>query len=116
MQSVRDVGEQVIANVERVIVGKRDEVELALIALLSQGHVLIEDVPGVGKTVLAKAISRSVGCSFRRIQFTPDLLPSDVTGVSIYNQKTLEFEYRPGPIVAQVVLADEINRATPKTQ
>jgi MoxR-like ATPase len=116
MQTVRDVGEQVIANVERVIVGKRDEVELAFIALLCQGHVLIEDVPGVGKTVLAKALSRSVGCSFRRIQFTPDLLPSDVTGVSIYNQKTLEFEYKAGPIVAQVVLADEINRATPKTQ
>ncbi len=116
MQSVRAVAEQVVANVEKVIIGKRDEVELALIALLCQGHVLIEDVPGVGKTVLAKAIARSIGCSFRRIQFTPDLLPSDVTGVSIFNQKTLEFEFRPGPIVAQVVLADEINRATPKTQ
>jgi MoxR-like ATPase len=116
MLSVRTVAEQVIANVERVIVGKREAVELALIALLCQGHVLIEDVPGVGKTVLAKAIARSIGCSFRRIQFTPDLLPSDVTGVSIYNQKSGEFEYRPGPIVAQVVLADEINRATPKTQ
>ena len=116
MQSVRDVAELVIGNVEKVIVGKRDEVELAFIALICQGHVLIEDVPGVGKTVLAKAISRSVGCSFKRIQFTPDLLPSDVTGVSIYNQKTGEFEFRPGPIVAQVVLADEINRATPKTQ
>jgi MoxR-like ATPase len=113
---IRSVAEQVLANVEKVIVGKRDEVELALIALLCQGHVLIEDVPGVGKTVLAKAIAKSVGCTFRRIQFTPDLLPSDVTGVSIYNQKTGEFEYRPGPIVAQVVLADEINRATPKTQ
>lgn len=116
MQSVRTVAEQVVANVEKVIVGKREEVELALIALLCQGHVLIEDVPGVGKTVLAKSIARSVGCSFRRIQFTPDLLPSDVTGVSIYNQKTLDFEFRPGPIVAQVVLADEINRATPRTQ
>jgi MoxR-like ATPase len=116
MQSVRDVASQVVTNVEKVIVGKRDEVELALIALLCQGHVLIEDVPGVGKTVLAKALARSIGCTFRRIQFTPDLLPSDVTGVSIYNQKTLEFEFRPGPIVAQVVLADEINRATPKTQ
>jgi MoxR-like ATPase len=116
MQSVRDVAELVIRNVEKVIVGKRDEVELAFIALICQGHALIEDVPGVGKTVLAKAISRSVGCSFKRIQFTPDLLPSDVTGVSIYNQKTGEFEFRPGPIVAQVVLADEINRATPKTQ
>jgi len=116
MVSVRDVAEQVVANVENVIEGKRDEIELALIALLCQGHVLIEDVPGVGKTVLAKALARSVGCSFRRIQFTPDLLPSDITGISIYNQKSLEFEYRPGPIVAQVVLADEINRATPKTQ
>lgn len=116
MQTVRSIAERVVANVESVIVGKRDEVELALIALICQGHVLIEDVPGVGKTVLAKALSRSVGCGFRRIQFTPDLLPSDVTGVSIYNQKVGEFEFRPGPIVAQVVLADEINRATPKTQ
>lgn len=116
MQSIRAVAEQVVANVEKVIIGKRAEVELAFIALLCQGHVLIEDVPGVGKTVLAKALAKSVGCSFRRIQFTPDLLPSDVTGVSIYNQKSLEFEFRPGPIVAQVVLADEINRATPKTQ
>lgn len=116
MQRVRAVAEQVIGNVETVIVGKHEEVELTLIALLCQGHVLIEDVPGVGKTVLAKAFARSVGCTFRRLQFTPDLLPSDVTGVSIYNQKTSEFEFRPGPIVAQVVLADEINRATPKTQ
>jgi MoxR-like ATPase len=109
LQTIRD-------NVERVIVGKRSEIELALVALTCQGHLLIEDVPGVGKTVLAKALARSIGCSFKRIQFTPDLLPSDVTGVSIYNQKTNEFEFRPGPIVAQVVLADEINRATPKTQ
>src|SRR5438067_7539808 len=116
MQSVRTIAEQVLTNVEKVIVGKRDEVELALIALLCQGHVLIEDVPGVGKTVLARALAKSVGCTFRRIQFTPDLLPSDVTGVSIYNQKTNEFEFRAGPIIAQVVLADEINRATPKTQ
>ena len=116
MQQVQAVAERVIGNVESVIVGKHDEVELAFIALICQGHVLIEDVPGVGKTVLAKAFARSVGCTFRRIQFTPDLLPSDVTGVSIYNQKNGEFEYRPGPIVAQVVLADEINRATPKTQ
>src|SRR5215213_1759569 len=108
--------EAVIRNVEGVIVGKRAEVELALIALACQGHLLIEDVPGVGKTVLAKSLARSIGCQFRRIQFTPDLLPSDVTGVSIYNQKTGEFEFRPGPVVAQVVLADEINRATPKTQ
>src|SRR5512135_483471 len=103
-------------NVEKVMVGKSAEVQLIVVGLLCQGHVLIEDVPGVGKTVLAKALARSVGCSFRRIQFTPDLLPSDVTGLSIYNQKTTEFEFRPGPIMAQVVLADEINRATPKTQ
>src|SRR5918997_402908 len=108
--------EAVVGNVERVIVGKREEVELALVALLCQGHLLIEDVPGVGKTVLAKSLARSIGCSFKRIQFTPDLLPSDVTGVSIYNQGTGQFEYRPGPVVAQIVLADEINRATPKTQ
>ena len=116
MLQVRAVAERVIGNVETVIVGKHDEVELAFIALVCQGHVLIEDVPGVGKTMLAKAFARSVGCTFRRLQFTPDLLPSDVTGVSIYNQKNGEFEFRPGPIVAQVVLADEINRATPKTQ
>ncbi len=108
--------EAVLRNVERVIVGKREEVELALIALACQGHLLIEDVPGVGKTVLAKSLARSIGCHFKRIQFTPDLLPSDVTGVSIYNQKTGEFEFRPGPVMAQIVLADEINRATPKTQ
>ncbi|MSQ23813.1 MAG: MoxR family ATPase [Chloroflexi bacterium] len=106
----------VLQNVSRVLLGKNQEVELALIALASEGHILIEDVPGVGKTMLAKALAKSIGCTFRRIQFTPDLLPSDVTGVSIYNQKTEEFEFRPGPIVAQIVLADEINRATPKTQ
>ncbi|MFI5254084.1 MAG: AAA family ATPase [Candidatus Limnocylindrales bacterium] len=114
--TIQESGEKVIANVERVIVGKHVEVRLALVALLCQGHLLIEDVPGTGKTVLAKAISRSLGCTFRRIQFTPDLLPSDVTGLSIFNQKTQEFEFRPGPINAQIVLADEINRATPKTQ
>ena len=113
---IQEYGERVLGNVERVIVGKHHEVRLALVALLCRGHLLIEDVPGTGKTVLAKAIARSLGCSFRRIQFTPDLLPSDVTGLSIYNQKTQEFEFRPGPIMAQVVLADEINRATPKTQ
>ena len=116
MTNLEQTGEKVLANVERVIVGKHHEVRLALVALLCRGHLLIEDVPGTGKTVLAKAIARSLGCSFRRIQFTPDLLPSDVTGLSIYNQKTQEFEFRPGPIMAQVVLADEINRATPKTQ
>ena len=116
MKKVQEPAERVVANVERVIVGKHAEVRMALVALLCEGHILIEDVPGVGKTMLAKAISKSIGCSFRRIQFTPDLLPSDVTGLSIFNQKTQEFEFRPGPIFAQVVLADEINRATPKTQ
>ena len=116
LKNVQEPAERIVANVERVIVGKHAEVRLAMVALLCEGHILIEDVPGVGKTMLAKAISRSIGCTFRRIQFTPDLLPSDVTGLSIFNQKTHEFEFRPGPIMAQVVLADEINRATPKTQ
>lgn len=107
---------EVITNVEKVIVGKPQAVELSLIALLSQGHLLIEDSPGVGKTVLARSLAKSVSCSFSRIQFTPDMLPGDITGMSIYNQKTGEFEFRPGPVMAQVVLADEINRATPKTQ
>jgi len=106
----------VVANVERVIFGKHHEIELALVALICRGHILVEDVPGTGKTVLAKALARSLGCSFRRIQFTPDLLPSDVTGVSIFNQRTSAFEFRPGPVMTQIVLADEINRATPKTQ
>jgi MoxR-like ATPase len=116
MTKIQESGERVVANVERVIVGKHHEVRLALVALFCRGHLLIEDVPGTGKTMLAKAIARSLGCTFRRIQFTPDLLPTDVTGLSIFNQKTQEFEFRPGPIMAQVVLADEINRATPKTQ
>ena len=119
MQSVQDLAtavQRVVGNVERVIVGKADSVAFSLIAVICRGHILIEDVPGVGKTVLTKAIARSIGCSFKRIQFTPDLLPSDVTGVSIYNQKTGNFEFRPGPVMAQIVLADEINRATPKTQ
>jgi MoxR-like ATPase len=116
MTTIQDTGEKIAANVERVIIGKHHEVRLTLVALLCRGHLLIEDVPGTGKTMLAKAVAKSLGCSFRRIQFTPDLLPSDVTGLSIYNQKTQEFEFRPGPIMAQVVLADEINRATPKTQ
>jgi MoxR-like ATPase len=106
----------VVANVERVIFGKHHEIELALVALICRGHILVEDVPGTGKTVLAKALARSLGCTFRRIQFTPDLLPSDVTGVSIFNQRTSAFEFRPGPVMTQIVLADEINRATPKTQ
>ncbi len=108
--------DKVRENVNRVIVGKGNVVDLALVALLCEGHILFEDVPGIGKTTLAKALARSLDCTFRRIQFTPDLLPSDVTGLSVFNQKTQEFEFRPGPLMAQVVLADEINRATPRTQ
>ena len=103
-------------NISRVIIGKQDSIELATVALMSGGHILVEDVPGVGKTILARSLAISSGCTFKRIQFTPDLLPTDVSGVSIYNQKNGEFEFREGPIVSQVVLADEINRATPKTQ
>ena len=113
---IRASAERIIHNVGQVIVGKDDVIERCLVALLCEGHILLEDVPGIGKTTLAKAIARSVGCSFRRIQFTPDLLPSDVTGILYFNQKVQEFEFRPGPIMAQVVLADEINRATPRTQ
>jgi MoxR-like ATPase len=116
MQKAHEIAEKAIANVEKVIVGKHDEVQLTLLGLLCRGHLLIEDVPGVGKTMLAKSIAKSIGCTFRRIQFTPDMLPSDVTGVSVFNQKTREFEFRPGPVMAQIVLTDEINRATPKTQ
>jgi len=116
MTSVQSFAEKVIENVEKVILGKREAVELTVIDLLCAGHLLIEDVPGVGKTMLARSLARSLGCSLNRIQFTPDMLPSDVTGVSIFNQGTREFEFRPGPIMAQIVLADEINRATPKTQ
>jgi MoxR-like ATPase len=116
MEEAQTFAERVVENVENVIIGKREVVELTLIGLLAQGHLLIEDVPGVGKTMLARSIAKSIGCSFRRIQFTPDMLPSDVTGVSVFNQKTLEFEFRPGPVMAQIVLTDEINRATPKTQ
>ena len=116
MQSVQAIAEKVINNVEKVIIGKHEEIKLTLVGLLCRGHLLIEDVPGVGKTMLARAIAKSIGCTFRRIQFTPDMLPSDVTGVSVFNQKTREFEFRPGPVMAQIVLTDEINRATPKTQ
>jgi MoxR-like ATPase len=107
---------ELIENVEKVVVGKRREIELSLIAILSGGHVLLEDVPGVGKTMMVRAIARSLGADFKRIQFTPDLLPSDVTGVSVFNQKTMEFHFRPGPVMANIVLADEINRTSPKTQ
>src|SRR5262249_58318211 len=113
MASPDSILDAVIANVEQVIVGKRQEVEQALIALTCGGHLLIEDVPGVGKTVLAKSLARSIGCSFKRIQFTPDLLPSDVTGVGIYNQKNVEFEFLPGPVIPQIVLADELHAAYP---
>lgn len=116
MPDVQSFSEQVIGNIEKVIIGKRSTVELAIVGLLCQGHLLIEDVPGVGKTMLARSLARSLGCTFSRIQFTPDMLPSDVTGVSIFNQVSREFEFRPGPVMAQIVLTDEINRATPKTQ
>lgn len=113
---VQSVTERIAQSVGQVIIGKRNEIRLTVLGLVGQGHILIEDIPGVGKTMMTKALARSIGCSFSRIQFTPDMLPSDVTGVSLFNQKTREFEFRAGPIVAQIVLADEINRATPKTQ
>jgi MoxR-like ATPase len=116
MVDIQSFASRVVENIEKVIVGKRSAVELAVISLLCQGHLLIEDVPGVGKTMLARSLAKSLGCTFSRIQFTPDMLPSDVTGVSIFNQVSREFEFRPGPVMAQIVLADEINRATPKTQ
>ncbi len=116
MIDIQNFGNRLMENLEKVMVGKRQTVEFVTIGLLCQGHILIEDVPGVGKTVLARSLALSLGCSFNRLQFTPDMLPSDVTGVSIYNQAKCEFEFRPGPILSQVVLVDEINRATPKTQ
>ena len=108
--------EKILANIEKVMIGKRDVAELSLVALLAEGHVLLEDVPGVGKTMMVRALAKSVSANFRRIQFTPDLLPSDVTGVSIYNPKQMEFEFRPGPLMGNIILADEINRTSPKTQ
>src|SRR5512143_1242051 len=116
IQRVQAAAQCLRANIEKVIVGKASVIELLTVALLSPGHVLIEDVPGLGKTMLAKSLARSLGCSFQRVQFTPDLLPSDITGVSVFNQKTQEFEYRAGPLMTQIVLADEINRAGPRTQ
>ena len=116
MADARAIAERILENIERVIIGKTQETRLALVTLMARGHLLIEDVPGVGKTMLARALARSTGCSFSRIQFTPDLLPTDVTGVSVYNQATGTFEFHSGPVMAQIVLTDEINRATPKTQ
>src|SRR6185437_9667021 len=107
---------RIIANIEKVVIGKRQQITLAVAAYLSEGHILLEDVPGVAKTMFARALARSVGCTFKRLQCTPDLLPTDVTGVSVFNQRTADFEFRPGPVFAQTLLADEINRATPRTQ
>src|SRR5690242_2988546 len=116
IRQVQDAARVIRQSASKVIVGKEEVIDLLMVALLCEGHVLFEDVPGIGKTTLAKSLARSLGCSFQRIQFTPDLLPSDITGITFYNQKTGEFEFRPGPLLAQVVLADEINRATPRTQ
>ncbi len=116
VNQVSQAAARVKENIGRVLVGKEDAVELTLAAVLSGGHILVEDVPGIGKTTLARALAGSLDCAFRRIQFTPDLMPSDITGVNFYNQKTGEFEFRPGPVISQIVLADEINRATPRTQ
>ena len=116
MIDANQTAKRIIANVEKVIVGKRQQLVLALVAWFSEGHILLEDVPGVAKTMLARALARSVGCTFKRIQCTPDLLPTDITGASIFNQKNAEFEFRPGPVFAQLLLADEINRTTPRTQ
>ncbi len=115
-QIVQQVAERITQSVSQVIIGKRNEIRLTVLGLLSHGHILIEDIPGVGKTMMAKTLARVIGATFSRIQFTPDMLPSDVTGVSIFNPKTREFEFRAGPIMSQIVLADEINRTTPKTQ
>jgi MoxR-like ATPase len=114
--SVPDVAKRVIGNVENVVVGKRQQLVLSLVAWFCEGHILLEDVPGVAKTILCRALAASIGCKFKRIQCTPDLLPTDITGVSVFNQRTAEFEFRPGPVFSQVLLADEVNRATPRTQ
>jgi MoxR-like ATPase len=116
INKIQDIANHLVENVSKVIVGKENVIRLMFVALLCEGHVLIEDIPGIGKTTLARAVAKSIGCTFRRIQFTPDLLPADVTGIHYFNQKTSEFELRPGPIMANMVLADEINRATPRTQ
>ncbi|MDZ4247179.1 MAG: AAA family ATPase, partial [Dehalococcoidia bacterium] len=116
LNGAQQMAERIVDNVEKVIIGKREAIVLTVIALITKGHLLIEDAPGVGKTMLARSLAKSIDCTFRRIQFTPDMLPGDITGVSVYNQKTADFEFRPGPIMAQIVLADEINRATPKVQ
>lgn len=116
IENVQNFSNRIVENLSKVIIGKKNVLELVVVSLLAQGHVLIDDVPGVGKTMLAKALARSIGCTYKRIQFTPDMLPSDITGVSIYNQLTKKFEFRQGPIFTNILLADEINRATPKTQ
>jgi MoxR-like ATPase len=116
MENIQSFGKKLVNNLEKVIVGKRQTLDMIIVGLLCQGHILIEDVPGVGKTVLARSLAKSLGCSFNRLQFTPDMLPSDVTGVSIFDQLKRTFEFRSGPVFAQIVLVDEINRATPKTQ
>lgn len=116
MEEVQDLSLRLMQNIEKVIVGKSEVIRLILISLLCRGHMLLEDVPGMGKTMLVRTLAKSLGCSFKRIQFTPDLLPSDVLGVSIFNQNTSEFEFRPGPVMSQIVLADEINRTSPRTQ
>jgi MoxR-like ATPase len=116
LEQAQSTARLILDNVQKVIIGKEDVVELAVVALIGKGHLLIEDAPGVGKTMLARSLARSLHCSFRRVQFTPDMLPGDITGVSVFNQKTGDFEFRPGPVMTQIVLADEINRATPKVQ
>src|SRR5438477_2851165 len=116
IRQVQEATRAVRQNVSRVMIGKEEVIDLLMVAMLCEGHILIEDVPGIGKTTLAKTLARSLGCTFQRIQFTPDLLPSDITGVSIFNQKSSDFEFRPGPVFSQILLADEVNRATPRAQ